>query len=156
MAPAVREPGPTNMTTTNVLNFLDEAIKDVALKKGIKLSYRLEDRTEPFEADHSSPIVRSLVLGVIDIRGKRPMLIKKTGTGDMNILGNACNIPVVTYGPGNPHSSHTAEENVSEGITVLLYRVVLPPLLVLATTLLLRRLQQPSTQQGLKHRCKKN
>ena len=104
---------PTHMTTTDVLNLLDGTINDVGLKKGVKLSYRLEDRTEPFEADHSSPIVRSLVLGVIDVRGKRPMLIKKTGTGDMNILGNACNIPVVTYGPGNPHTSHTAEENVS-------------------------------------------
>ena len=30
----------------------------------------------------------------------------------MNILGNAFNIPVVTYGPGNPHTSHTADERV--------------------------------------------
>jgi LysW-gamma-L-lysine carboxypeptidase len=30
----------------------------------------------------------------------------------MNILGNAFNIPVVTYGPGNPHTSHTADERI--------------------------------------------
>ncbi|MFQ5940325.1 MAG: M20/M25/M40 family metallo-hydrolase [Nitrososphaerales archaeon] len=104
---------PTHMTTANMLDMLDRAIKEIALKKGIKASYRIEDRTEPFEADLASPLVRSLVLGVLDVRGKRPMLIKKTGTGDMNVLGNAFNIPVVTYGPGDPHSSHTVEEKVS-------------------------------------------
>ena len=30
----------------------------------------------------------------------------------MNILGNAYKIPVVTYGPGNPHTSHTVDERV--------------------------------------------
>jgi len=104
---------PTHMTTEQVLGLLDKAINDMANKRGVKASYRLEDRTEPFEADHSSPLVRSLVLGVLDVKGKRPMLLKKTGTGDMNVLGNAFHIPVVTYGPGDPHSSHTIDEKVS-------------------------------------------
>jgi LysW-gamma-L-lysine carboxypeptidase len=69
--------------------------------------------TEPFEADHTSALVRALYLSVIDICKKRPMLLRKTGTGDMNILGNAYRIPVVTYGPGDPHSSHTMDERVS-------------------------------------------
>ena len=30
----------------------------------------------------------------------------------MNILGNILNIPVVTYGPGDPHSSHTVDEKL--------------------------------------------
>jgi len=104
---------PTQTNTANTLDVLDRAIKDVATKRGIKASYRLEDRTEPFEADHASPLVRALVLGVLDVRGKRPMLLRKTGTGDMNVLGNAFNIPVVTYGPGDAHSSHTVDERVS-------------------------------------------
>ena len=40
------------------------------------------------------------------------MLLRKTGTGDMNIIGNAYKIPVVTYGPGDPHSSHSINENI--------------------------------------------
>jgi LysW-gamma-L-lysine carboxypeptidase len=104
---------PTHMNTGDVLEVLERAIKDMATKKGIKAGFRLDDRTEPFEADNTSPLVRSLVLGVIDVRGKRPMLIRKTGTGDMNVLGNAFKIPVVTYGPGDPHSSHTVDEKVS-------------------------------------------
>jgi [amino group carrier protein]-lysine/ornithine hydrolase len=57
-------------------------------------------------------LVRSLVLSILDNRKKRPLLLKKTGTGDMNILGNVLNIPVVTYGPGDPHSSHTVDERI--------------------------------------------
>jgi LysW-gamma-L-lysine carboxypeptidase len=38
--------------------------------------------------------------------------LRKTGTGDMNIIGNAFKIPVVTYGPGDPHSSHSINEHI--------------------------------------------
>ena len=30
----------------------------------------------------------------------------------MNVLGTAFDVPVVTYGPGEPHASHTANEHV--------------------------------------------
>ncbi|MEM3103799.1 MAG: M20/M25/M40 family metallo-hydrolase, partial [Candidatus Nitrosocaldus sp.] len=94
-------------------NLLDFTLNRVAGKKGIKVEYSVEDRTEAFEAKHDSPLVRALVLAVMDVRGKRPMLIRKSGTGDMNVLGNALNIPIVTYGPGDSRSSHSADEHVS-------------------------------------------
>ena len=81
-------------------------------EKGVKTNFIIEDFTEPFEADYSSPLVRSLVLSVLDVCKKRPMLLRKTGTGDMNIIGNAFKIPVVTYGPGDPHSSHSINEHI--------------------------------------------
>jgi len=37
---------------------------------------------------------------------------RKTGTGDMNVLGNALKIPVVTYGPGDSNLDHTPNEHV--------------------------------------------
>ena len=30
----------------------------------------------------------------------------------MNILGNAFKIPIITFGPGDPHTSHTVDERV--------------------------------------------
>ena len=104
---------PTITTCDSVLHMIDAVITKVASEKGIKASYRIEDKTEPFEADHSSPLVRALLLAVIDVRKKRPMLLRKTGTGDMNVLGHNFKIPVITYGPGDPHASHTADERVS-------------------------------------------
>lgn len=103
---------PTITTCESVLRVVDTAISKVANGKGIKTTYRIEDKTEPFEADHSSPLVRALLLSVLDVRKKRPMLLRKTGTGDMNVLGHSFKIPVITYGPGDPHASHTADERI--------------------------------------------
>lgn len=110
---------PTMTTCQTVLDTIDSVITRTAKEKGIKAKYRIEDKTEPFEADHSSALVRALSLGVIDICKRRPTLLRKTGTGDMNVLGNAFKIPVVTYGPGDPHASHTADEyvNINEYVT---------------------------------------
>jgi [amino group carrier protein]-lysine/ornithine hydrolase len=104
---------PTTNTSRKIQELVASIVKEVSIKKNVRATYRIEDMTEPFEADHTSPLVRALSLSIIDVCRKRPILLRKTGTGDMNILGNAFRIPVVTYGPGDPHSSHTIDERIS-------------------------------------------
>lgn len=104
---------PTNQTCQRVLDSINNKILQISKEKGVKTNLIIEDSTEPFEADFSSPLVRSLVLSILEVCKKRPMLLRKTGTGDMNIIGNAFKIPVVTYGPGDPHSSHSVNEYIS-------------------------------------------
>ena len=70
-------------------------VKEIAERRGVEAFYSILDETEPFEADHNSPLVRAFTLGVIDVEHSRPTLIRKTGTGDMNVLGNQWKIPVV-------------------------------------------------------------
>ncbi len=103
---------PTSQTCQQVLDSINDIILKISTEKGVKTNFIIDDSTEPFEADFSSPLVRSLVLSVLDVCKKRPMLLRKTGTGDMNIIGNAFKIPVVTYGPGDPHSSHSINEHI--------------------------------------------
>lgn len=103
---------PTSQTCQQVLDSINDIILKISKEKGVKTNFIIDDSTEPFEADFSSPLVRSLVLSVLDVCKKRPMLLRKTGTGDMNIIGNAFKIPVVTYGPGDPHSSHSINEHI--------------------------------------------
>ncbi|MDP9197472.1 MAG: M20/M25/M40 family metallo-hydrolase, partial [Thermoproteota archaeon] len=103
---------PTNKTCQEILDIVDELLNDLAKKRNVKLTYRVEDMTESFEADHSSPLVRALSLSILDVCGTRPILLRKTGTGDMNVLGNSLKIPVVTYGPGEPHASHSRDERM--------------------------------------------
>lgn len=104
---------PPNYTTTQILDevkgILGRFERDLSFPK---FGMQILDQTEPFEADRNSPILRALVRAILKIRGKRPLLINKTGTGDMNTLGTALKIPVVTYGPGNPHLSHTRKEGI--------------------------------------------
>jgi LysW-gamma-L-lysine carboxypeptidase len=77
-----------------------------------KIRFKIDDVTEPFETDKTSGLVRAIVRAILQVRKKRPLLLRKTGTGDMNLLGHRLGIPVITYGPGNPHLSHTRKEYV--------------------------------------------
>ena len=56
-------------------------------KREVEAFYSILDETEPFEAAHNSPLVRAITLGIMDVEKTRPKLIRKTGTGDMNVLG---------------------------------------------------------------------
>ena len=66
---------PTITTCEKVLEIIDGAITEVATKKGVKATYRIEDKTEPFEANHNSTIVRALSLSILDVCKKRPILV---------------------------------------------------------------------------------
>ena len=104
---------PVDMNCKSTEQKIATLVKGIAEKRKVEAFYSILDETEPFEAPHNSPLVRAFTLGIMDIEHSRPTLIRKTGTGDMNVLGNQWKIPVVTYGPGDPHEAHTINEKVS-------------------------------------------
>ncbi len=104
---------PVDMNCKSIEQKISTLVREIAEKRGVEAFYSILDETEPFEAAHNSPLVRAFTLGIMDIEHSRPTLIRKTGTGDMNVLGNQWKIPVVTYGPGDPHEAHTIDEKVS-------------------------------------------
>ena len=115
---------PVDTNCKKVEEQISKSVDEVSKKRGVEAFYSILDETEPFEAPHNSPLVRAFTLGVLDVEHTRPTLIRKTGTGDMNVIGIRLKIPVVTYGPGDPHASHTINESVSideylRGIEVL-------------------------------------
>jgi len=77
-----------------------------------KIRVSIEDSNEPFEADKSSPLVKALSFSIRKVLGKPATLLRKTGTGDMNILGRAMDAAIVTYGPGDSHLDHTKDEHI--------------------------------------------
>lgn len=68
---------PTITTCDRVLELIDSVITKISSEKGIKATFRIEDKTDPFEAEHSSPLVRALSLSIIDVCKKRPTLLRK-------------------------------------------------------------------------------
>ena len=72
----------------------------------------VQDTVEPFEVNKASPLVHVLSSSVRKVLNKPATLLHKTGTGDMNILGKAMNLPIVTYGPGDSHLDHTLDEHI--------------------------------------------
>ena len=104
---------PVHLNCKSIEEKISDTVREISEKREVEAFYSILDETEPFEAPHNSPLVRAMVLGILESEGKRPTMIRKTGTGDMNVMGSRWGIPVVTYGPGDPHASHTINESVS-------------------------------------------
>jgi LysW-gamma-L-lysine carboxypeptidase len=104
---------PPQFTTKQVYDDIKKVVdqyKESNPKVAVKVT--IVDSVEPFEVDKSSPLVRALSISIRRVIGKPATVLRKTGTGDMNILGKAMNVPIVTYGPGDSHLDHTIDEHI--------------------------------------------
>lgn len=86
-----------------------EALEQPGRAAGIEF----DDSTEPYEVNPGSTLVRAFQRAIILKTGGRPILVRKTGTGDMNTYASAGQSECVTYGPGDSNLSHTDGEVVS-------------------------------------------
>jgi len=80
-------------------------------------TYTMEvlEGTEPYIAEKDSVVVRCLREAVNETLNARLMLVKKSGSGDMGLIGRGWGIPVITYGPCDPRLSHTSGEYLEVG-----------------------------------------
>lgn len=115
---------PTTTSCKMIEEKISDLVREISEERDVEAFYSILDETEPFEASPRSTLVRAFNLGILAVERTHAIPIRKTGTGDMNVMGSRWNIPVVTYGPGDPHASHTVNECVSvseylRGIEVL-------------------------------------
>ena len=104
---------PIQFTTAQVYDKMVKIIGNYqSINPKVDINMSVLDTVEPFEANKASPLIHALSISVRKITGKPATLLRKTGTGDMNLLGNAMNLPIVTYGPGDSHLDHTLDEHI--------------------------------------------
>jgi len=104
---------PIQFSTSQVFEQIQKIItKYQTANPKVSVKAAVLDTVEPFEVNKTSPLVHVLASSVRKVLNKPATLLHKTGTGDMNILGKAMNLPIVTYGPGDSHLDHTLEENI--------------------------------------------
>jgi LysW-gamma-L-lysine carboxypeptidase len=104
---------PIQFSTSKVFEQIQKIItKYQVANPKVSVKATVLDTVEPFEVNKTSPLVHVLASSVRKVLNKPATLLHKTGTGDMNILGKAMNLPIVTYGPGDSHLDHTLEENI--------------------------------------------
>jgi LysW-gamma-L-lysine carboxypeptidase len=104
---------PPPLTSAQVFNDTKKVIDQYeADNPKVQVKVAVEDSNEPFEVNKSSPLVKALSASIRKVLKTPATLLRKTGTGDMNILGRAMNAPIVTYGPGDSHLDHTKDEHI--------------------------------------------
>ena len=104
---------PPQVKSKQVLKKIKKEIERYRLNNPqVSVKMKIEYLIDAFEADRQSLIVRALAWAIRETTHDRAVFSKKTGTGDMNILGNTMKIPVVTYGPGDSRLDHTPNEHI--------------------------------------------
>ncbi len=104
---------PPQFTSRQVFDEVSRKIKQYqTTNPKVLVRVKIEDLTEPIEVGPRSLLVRALSWAIRKVRSNTAAFIRKTGTGDMNVLGNALKTPVVTYGPGDSSLDHTPNEYI--------------------------------------------
>lgn len=79
--------------------------------KGDDIRIELIEDVNPYRSEKNSSLVRSFLRGIRKAGG-RPVFKKKTGTSDMNVIGDKWDTPMIAYGPGDGRLDHTDEERI--------------------------------------------
>lgn len=107
---------PPQITTENLSNDTQRLVQNFELENPkVKVKMKVEDRIEAYEADERSIPVRAFSKAIEEtFKGRKPKLLRKTGTGDMNIFAVETGVPTITYGPRSSQD-HVPDEYVSIG-----------------------------------------
>jgi len=104
---------PPKFSSEKAIQLTKDAIeKFLEEKSRVSVSLRIIDKVEPFVARRDTIVMESLKEAILEVTGEPARLLRKTGTGDMNIFGAEMGVPVATYGPGNGKLSHTRCEYI--------------------------------------------
>ncbi len=64
-----------------------------------------------YQGNRNNALVRGM-LAAIRAQGSQPGFVLKTGTSDMNVVGEVWACPIVAYGPGDSDLDHTPDEHL--------------------------------------------
>ncbi len=104
---------PPGLSCAEVRTALKGILGDLSARRKLTVEHEFGESTEACESPASSPLVRAFQRGILLRTSGKPVLLKKTGTGDMNTYASARHAPCVTYGAGEGTLSHTDNESVS-------------------------------------------
>ena len=103
---------PPGTTSSQSMKSVEEVVRK-SVRGFTSVDVEFDEATEPYEADPNSILTRAFQRSIILKLKAKPVMVRKTGTGDMNTLASAMDTQCVTYGPGDSEYSHTDKEMVS-------------------------------------------
>lgn len=124
---------PPSVSSDRIIQDIHSAV-DSLFDDKIKVTVEIDDHTPAYVAPISNELVKSFRNAIKKVTGTDAKLIRKTGSGDMNLFGKEMRTPVITFGPGDPKLSHTPNEKVSIGEFLKSVEVIKEALLSLPNT----------------------
>jgi LysW-gamma-L-lysine carboxypeptidase len=121
---------PPGLSTTAVLEKLPTT--------PISPKVRILARVEPIEVPRTDPVASALGTS-LRASGRTPILWRRSGTSDLNVVAPAWGVSGVAYGPGNSRLDHTNRESLSLAELRRATTVLRDALVGLAQTLSSRR-----------------
>jgi len=105
---------PPNMTCEETASLLQRWVAEAASPyPSAAAEAFIKDCVEAFQVAPTAPPVRALQRAIIKVLGRPPAILRKTGTGDVNVASSKWDIPMAVYGPGDSKLDHTPEENLA-------------------------------------------
>lgn len=104
---------PPQFTARQLFNRIRRMIKQYQIANPkVSVEVKIEKIIDPIDVEETSPLIKAFSWSIRKTKHSSPTLLRKTGTGDMNLLGRAMKTPVVTYGPGLSSLDHTPNEHI--------------------------------------------
>lgn len=101
---------PPGVSATEVVEGIQGSARDCP--EGVTIHLTVGEATDAYQVDPGSDVVRALQRAILTRLPQKPSLVRKTGTGDMNVFAARSGALCATYGPGLLDTSHTKAEAV--------------------------------------------
>ncbi len=104
---------PPGVKATDIVRSIQEFGNEYQAKHGeTRFLLTTSDLKVGFLTDSASLAVRAFGWSIRKTTGSQPTLVKKTGTGDINLFAENCSTPMLAYGPGDSRLDHTENEHI--------------------------------------------
>ena len=105
---------PPGIKASELTSRVERFARDYQLShEGVSLLMAVKDSTEAFLGNEDSILVSAFRWAIKKTTGSKTLLVKKTGTSDMNLFAESTSIPMIAYGPGDSSLDHTENERIS-------------------------------------------
>ena len=104
---------PPSISLSIVIIKVKRIIQKYETEGRVTVNLEVIDSCPSYEADKTSLLVHSIAYGIRQVTKNQAVLVRRTGSGDMNLFGSARKTPIITYGPGDSHLDHTSNEQIS-------------------------------------------
>ncbi|NVM53405.1 MAG: M20/M25/M40 family metallo-hydrolase [Candidatus Helarchaeota archaeon] len=103
---------PAGIKAKQIITEIESIIEELEQETGTKIKHRILSQIEGYRTNKDTKVVKALQQAIEDTTGSEANFLRKAGTNFMTIIGNRLQIPVISYGPGDPSLEHTPIEHL--------------------------------------------